>query len=248
MLQRLPHQTWTSVSPEGQLQPPDRTAVNQFPASPRRRAWVRLFLRFTTSSANQETDRQVTLIQPQTHLFLHPFAAFVSSSEDQRAGKDEENLGGESSRTEQQWKKPAASKPVNCVIERIPRNVRNGSSQGQQQQRESGTEAAIRGQESSTDPRLSGRERTCPDVSTEAQAESAPRPAPADLRSKLAAFRFTANTARGPVWRQDSDVPQQDSLSRRTPAGAGGSASPQVGSYEQRFSSGGRKRKHPSND
>lgn len=183
--------------------------------------------------------------------FLHPFAAFLSPSEDQTTGKDEKNLGGESSRTPKHGKKPTDSKPVSCLFQKISKNVRNGSSKEQNQQqrdnkqRERGIEAASCGQKSL----LSGRKRTFTDISDEAQTERAPRHTPEDVRSKLSAFRFKANTARIPVCGQDSDVHQdkQDSPSRRTLAAVGGSASEQVGTIT-RVSSGGRKRKHLSND
>lgn len=174
----------------------------------------------------------------------------MTPSHDQTTGKDEKSLGGQSSGTPKQWKKPVGSKPASCVIQKIPKNVRNGSSKEQNQQqhdneqRERGQEATSGGQKGL----LSGREKTSTDVSAEAQAGPAPRHTPEALRSKLAAFRFTANTARVPVCRQDPDVRQQDSPSRRTSADVGGSANPQVENYYQKFSSRGRKRKHPSHD
>lgn len=183
--------------------------------------------------------------------FFHPFTTSVSLSEDQATGNYESNLGGESSGTPGQWKKPADSKPVSCVTPKIPKNVRNGSTleQKQQQQREQAREAASRGPTRQTDALLSGGGQTRPGGShAEAQAEAPPRCTAEELRSKLAAFRFQAKSARVPICRQNHDVHQQDSTSRRTPAGVGGSASRQVGNSRQGVSCEGRKRKHPSHD
>lgn len=174
----------------------------------------------------------------------HPFAASATPSDDQPPGTGEENPGGASPRTPQQWKKPAAPEAVSRVIQKSPRNARNGSGEEQkrQQQRE--------GQRGGGAPGAGSRAQKCPLSGPDgtSQVEPAPGRTPEELRAKLAAFRFTASTARLPVRAGDPRVPQQDGPSRGTSAGVGGSASPQVGRGSRRASSTGRKRKHPGHD
>lgn len=178
-----------------------------------------------------------SVLSTDSNILLHPSAAFLSPSEDQTIGK-EEKMGGVPSRTQEQTeqeKKATDSGSVRCVIQTIPKNVRDRGFKEQKQQQQCDTEqrerendAVSHGQKAPTDPSLSNKEKTSENIIT----HSVPRQKMGgDLLSKLSAFKFKARKV--PIYNHNSGS-QQDT--QRCPAGC---------SFH---SSSGRKRKHSSND
>lgn len=196
-----------------------------------------------------------------TNVLLHPFAVFLSPSEDQKNGEDENMGGGPSRRQEQteECKTPPNSKSGSIL--KITKNVRQGSIKEQNQQHddeqmERGNDAASHGQNSPPDPPISRKERTSKN-STELHADPPSRGSVEkggeDLRSKLSAFKFKARKVRVPVYNQDVNVHRQDIQSRgngRTSGSICGALNLQMDmdSHHQTHLSGGRKRKHSISD
>lgn len=214
------------------------------------------------SSANSNLFRcpNVKDLQLQTNVLLHPFALFLSPSEDQKNGEDESMGGGSFRRQEQteECKTPPNSKSGSIL--KITNNVRQGSIKEQNQQHddeqmERGNDAASHGQKSPPDPPISGKERTSKD-SAEMHADPPSRRRSEkgeDLRSKLSAFKFKTRKVKVPVYNQDLNVHRQDTQSRgngRTSDSICGSLDLQMDmdSHYQTDMSGGRKRKHSISD